>query len=55
MHGLLIVTVAASGLNFGVYPGFGRHLVGKTLRNVCYSVVTFVRFFGRLMIVWTFS
>ena len=30
--------------------GFRRHLVGKTLRNVCYSVVTEIRFFGMLMI-----
>jgi len=25
--------------------GFRRHLVGKTLRNVCHRVVTEVRFF----------
>ena len=35
--------------------GFRRHLVGKTLRNVCYSTVTLVRFVGRLVITWTFS
>ena len=30
--------------------GFRRHLVGKTRRNVSCSVVTQIRFFGRLMI-----
>ena len=37
--------------------GFRRHLVGKTLINVCYSAVTnthSTRFVGRLMIMWTF-
>jgi len=33
--------------------GFRRHLVGKTLRNVCYSYVTSIRFVARLMIMWT--
>ena len=35
--------------------GFRRHLVGKSLRNVCYSVVTSMHFVSRLMIIWTFS
>jgi len=36
--------------------GFHRHLVGKTLRNVCYSAVTEIRSVGsRLMLTSTFS
>jgi len=33
--------------------GFRRHLVGKTLRNVCYCDVAEIRFIGKLMITGT--
>ena len=34
--------------------GFRRHLVGKTLINVCYCDITKMRFVGKLMLVGTF-
>jgi len=32
--------------SISMLAGFCRHLVGTTLRSVCNSVVTYVRFFG---------
>jgi len=34
---------------------FRRHLVGKTLRNVCHCDIPCIRFVGKLTITWTFS
>jgi len=34
--------------------GFRRHLVGKTLRNVCYCDVAEIRFVDKLLIMQTF-
>jgi len=35
--------------------GFRRHFVGKTLINVLHCDIAEVRFFGKLVIIWTFS
>jgi len=35
--------------------GFRRHLVGKTLRNVCYCNIAWIWFVSKLMIIWTYS
>jgi len=34
--------------------GFRRHLVGKTLRNVCHCDIAEIRFVGKLVIIQTF-
>jgi len=47
------VTVAFHSISMPA--GFRRHLVGKTLTNVCYSAVIEIRFVGRLMVMLTFS
>jgi len=34
---------------------FCRHLVGKTLKNVCHCDIAYIRFVGKSVIIWTFS
>jgi len=40
----------ASFRSISMPAGFRRHFVGKTLRNVSYSDIVYVRFAGQLMI-----
>jgi len=44
-------------ISFHIYASWfsAPSCIGKTLRNVCYFAVTFIRFIGRLMITWTLS
>jgi len=34
---------------------FRRHVVGKTQRPLCYCDIAYMRFVGKLMIIWAFS
>ena len=51
MHSVTVTSVCSTSMP----AAFCRHLVGKTLRNVCHCDSAEMRFVGNSVIIWTFS